>query len=210
MTEFSIAFDDEMIAMMKKFILFFLRIFRRALCCFSRKRSDSNSQYEDRLEVVNVDSPSYGKSNTVKKNEVNWNERNSMKVWFQVERDWNTWDDSPKTVEEHIERYRENLVKPKEPEPVDIVENIDLFAVCIIKKAIANEFLMRFRSILLGYDTEDSEAEKSSNQPGAKRTAAKFLTLRSDGDCRNSHNGKWQKFWSEVEKEFLILWELNL
>lgn len=32
-------------------------------------------------------------------------------------------------MEEHIEQYRENLVKTKEPEPVDEVENIDLFAV---------------------------------------------------------------------------------
>lgn len=58
-----------MIAMIKKFILFLLRAFRRALCCFGRKRSDSNSsQYETRLEVVNVvndSSPSYKKSNTV-------------------------------------------------------------------------------------------------------------------------------------------------
>lgn len=45
-----------------------------------------------------------------------------------VERDWNSWDDSPKTVSEHIQVYRENLVKPKEPEPVDVVENLDLFA----------------------------------------------------------------------------------
>jgi hypothetical protein len=62
-----------MIAMIKKFILFLLKIFRRALCCFSRKRSDSNSQFEERLEVVNVvnDSPNYRKSNTVRKMEEN-------------------------------------------------------------------------------------------------------------------------------------------
>lgn len=48
-----------------------------------------------------------------------------------MERDWNSWDDSPRTIEEHIEVYRENLVKPKEPEPVDEVEQIDLFAACV-------------------------------------------------------------------------------
>lgn len=48
-----------------------------------------------------------------------------------MERDWNSWDDKPRTVEEHIEQYRENLVKPKEPEPVDPVETIDIFAVRI-------------------------------------------------------------------------------
>lgn len=45
-----------------------------------------------------------------------------------VERDWNSWDDSPRTVSEHIQVYRENLVKPAEPEPVDEVEQLDLFA----------------------------------------------------------------------------------
>jgi hypothetical protein len=46
-----------------------------------------------------------------------------------MERDWNSWDDQPRTIEEHIEVYRENLVKTKEPEVVDVVENVDLFAV---------------------------------------------------------------------------------
>lgn len=57
----------EMIAMIKKFILFFLRIIRRALCCFGRKRCDSNSHDDAHLEVVNVvsDSPNYKKTNAV-------------------------------------------------------------------------------------------------------------------------------------------------
>lgn len=46
-----------------------------------------------------------------------------------MERDWNSWDDKPRTIDEHIEQYRENLVKVKEPEPVAEVENLDLFAV---------------------------------------------------------------------------------
>jgi hypothetical protein len=54
-----------------------------------------------------------------------------MKKISQMERDWNSWDDKPRTVEEHIEVYRENLVKPKELEIVDEVESIDLFAVCV-------------------------------------------------------------------------------
>jgi hypothetical protein len=51
---------------------------------------------------------------------------------LKLERDWNSWDDKPRTVEEHIEQYRESLVKPKEPEPVDEVETIDLFAVSVL------------------------------------------------------------------------------
>lgn len=32
---------------------------------------------------------------------------------LQIERDWNSWDDSPRTVNEHIEQYRQKLVQPK-------------------------------------------------------------------------------------------------
>lgn len=28
-----------------------------------------------------------------------------------MERDWNSWDESPRTVEEHIEKYREKLAQ---------------------------------------------------------------------------------------------------
>lgn len=128
---------QRMIAMIKKFFLFFLRIFRRALCCFSRKRCDSNSQFEGRLEAVNVvnDSPNYKKSNTVSFflpfliDDIKLCENSEFPM--QMERDWNSWDDKPRTIEEHIESYRENLVKAKEPEPVVEVENIDLFGVSL-------------------------------------------------------------------------------
>lgn len=46
-----------------------------------------------------------------------------------MERDWNSWDDKPRTIEEHIEVYRENLVKPKEVEPVKEIKQLDLFEV---------------------------------------------------------------------------------
>jgi estrogen receptor-binding fragment-associated gene 9 protein len=50
-----------------------------------------------------------------------------------MERDWNSWDEQPRTIEEHIEKYRENLVKPKEPETPNEEESIDLFAVSLVK-----------------------------------------------------------------------------
>jgi hypothetical protein len=52
---------------------------------------------------------------------------------LQTERDWNSWDDKPRTVEEHIEQYRENLVKTKEPEVIDETAHVDLFAVKIVE-----------------------------------------------------------------------------
>lgn len=30
-----------------------------------------------------------------------------------MDRDWNSWDDSPRTVTEHIEQYRQKLAQPK-------------------------------------------------------------------------------------------------
>lgn len=64
-----------------------------------------------------------------------------MKNSPKMERDWRDWDDKPRTVEEHIEVYRENLVKLKEPETVNEVESIDLFAVRDWK-LFSDEFLM--------------------------------------------------------------------
>lgn len=32
------------------------------------------------------------------------------------ERDWNSWDDTPRTVEEHIEQYRQHIAKPPTPQ----------------------------------------------------------------------------------------------
>lgn len=32
------------------------------------------------------------------------------------ERDWNSWDDSPRTVQEHIEQYRQHIAKPPTPQ----------------------------------------------------------------------------------------------
>lgn len=34
-------------------------------------------------------------------------------IILQAERDWNSWDDSPRTVTEHIQQYRQKLVQPK-------------------------------------------------------------------------------------------------
>lgn len=46
---------------------------------------------------------------------------------MQVERDWNTWDDSPRTVTEHIEQYRQRLAKP--PTPPAAEQEPDFFTV---------------------------------------------------------------------------------
>lgn len=48
-----------------------------------------------------------------------------------MDRDWNEWDDSPRTVTEHIEQYRQKLVQPKLEEKQEPA--IDFFQVSILK-----------------------------------------------------------------------------
>ncbi|EDV99909.1 GH12138 [Drosophila grimshawi] len=79
---------------------------RRALCCFSRRRKLSHGG-NDQLQAVTIgDFPAATAKSTA----------------HGKERDWNSWDDSPRTVEEHIEQYRQRMAQPptppkEEPEP---------------------------------------------------------------------------------------------
>lgn len=87
------------IARIKVFFLSIIGALRRAMCCFSRRRKSSDSD----LQFVNVVKTEYSPSRT-----------------NESDRDWNSWDDTPRTVEEHIEQYRQKLGRPptpKEPEP---------------------------------------------------------------------------------------------
>lgn len=109
-----------MLARFKSFILSIITLFRRALCCFSRRRKPSYSECEI-LTSVNV----HANQNTTRKQEEvchfcfhthfetkNINENNLFTIILQTERDWNSWDDSPRTVTEHIQQYRQKLVQP--------------------------------------------------------------------------------------------------
>lgn len=46
------------------------------------------------------------------------------------DRDWNSWDDSPRTVDEHIEQYRQKLVQPPATDKQEPA--IDFFQVCVV------------------------------------------------------------------------------
>lgn len=86
-------------------------LIKRILCCCSRRRKGSTCEGADAaLNSVDVvrDSGARYKQNV-------------------VEKDWNSWDDSPKTVEEHIERYREQLAAPPPPREPPPEEQIDFF-----------------------------------------------------------------------------------
>lgn len=111
---------------LKLFLLGILALVRRAMCCFSRRRKRSNSECEilDSISVVQNDGnhSSAKNRNDVSicrpSNAIYWLKRiktYSFRLRPQPERDWNSWDDSPRTVDEHIEQYRQKLAQPQNP-----------------------------------------------------------------------------------------------
>ncbi|EDS27212.1 conserved hypothetical protein [Culex quinquefasciatus] len=92
-------------------LLTIVALFKKLLCCFSRRRRPSSAGAgpgDAQLSSVNV-------------------VRDSARYKNVVEKDWNSWDDTPATVEEHIERYREKLVAPVSPPEPPPEEQIDFF-----------------------------------------------------------------------------------
>ncbi|KAH8397790.1 hypothetical protein KR222_001725 [Zaprionus bogoriensis] len=93
----------------KMLLLGIITLCRRALCCFSRRRKLSHSSGGEQLQAVMVGdftaAPTAGTA-AAAAGKANGGGR---------ERDWNSWDDSPRTVEEHIEQYRQRMAQPPTP-----------------------------------------------------------------------------------------------
>ncbi|RZC36727.1 receptor-binding cancer antigen expressed on SiSo cells [Asbolus verrucosus] len=90
----------------KHFVLFVVSIFRRALCCFRRRRRSSF----DSVPLTHV-----GVVSNHKESEENWN-----------------WDDrleyaEPKTVQDHIELYRKRKVDAQQQSDIPLEERLDFF-----------------------------------------------------------------------------------
>lgn len=123
----------------KALILGCLAVVNRAMCCFSRKRRNSFSDCEV-LQSVNVVQSDFSSK---KRSEVSLivilqncaiTTKYPISHQHQNDRDWNSWDDSPRTVDEHIEHYRQKLVQPP---PADTKEPaIDFFQVSEINKTL--------------------------------------------------------------------------
>ncbi|EDW82283.1 uncharacterized protein Dwil_GK25204 [Drosophila willistoni] len=102
-----------MLQQIKLLLLSIITLCRR-LCCFSRRRKMS---YDGRGATAAGDQAPLEAVNVIV-------ERNygSGKGGGGAERDWNSWDTTPRTVEEHIEQYRQRMAQPptppkEEPEP---------------------------------------------------------------------------------------------
>ncbi|XP_066146840.1 receptor-binding cancer antigen expressed on SiSo cells [Euwallacea fornicatus] len=91
---------------LKAFLLHFINIFRRALCCF-RRRKLSYSDSEQLTHVVSNDLD------------------NEPSTWTE----WNTetFKDKPRTVQDYIEQYREQTIKARTEKPEENSKDEDLF-----------------------------------------------------------------------------------
>lgn len=87
----------------KSFILVFLNLFRRALCCFRRRRRNSC----DTVPLTHVGVVS--NDNTI--------QQSGAESWS----DWD--DDKPKTVQDHIEMYRKQACTKVEEPTVEEEQN---------------------------------------------------------------------------------------
>lgn len=87
-------------------------LIKRILCCCFRRRKASTCESGGDAMLSSVD---------VVRNSAGSRYKNV------IEKDWNSWDDSPSTVQEHIERYREQLAAPPPPKEPPPEEQIDFF-----------------------------------------------------------------------------------
>lgn len=126
----------------KALFLAFISVFRRAFCCFSRRRKPSLTGCDvlSSVSVIQNDNSQHARNKDYVIYLLNICSftRKSIFILFQAERDWNSWDDTPRTVDEHIEQYRQRLAKPKTP-PLQGPE-LDFFQVRFFKNTKCRQF----------------------------------------------------------------------
>ncbi|KAH8236909.1 hypothetical protein KR032_006016 [Drosophila birchii] len=106
-----------MLQQIKMLVLSIITLCRRALCCFSRHRKMSyggSFKASDQLQAVNVVVEQGDLTTTYPGGRTE-----ARSLPGQRERDWNSWDESPRTVEEHIEQYRHRMAQPPTPPKVE-------------------------------------------------------------------------------------------
>uniref|UniRef100_A0A6M2DXN5 Putative receptor-binding cancer antigen n=1 Tax=Xenopsylla cheopis TaxID=163159 RepID=A0A6M2DXN5_XENCH len=93
-----------LITKLKGLFLIILSVFRRALCCFRKRRRNSHCESEILTTIGIVPAYSNTTETKIKPDDQNWN----------------SWEEKPVTIQDHIERYRQQRIAIKEasPEPV--------------------------------------------------------------------------------------------
>ncbi|XP_016998248.1 receptor-binding cancer antigen expressed on SiSo cells [Drosophila takahashii] len=180
-----------MLQQIKMLVLGIITLCRRALCCFSRRRklshSGGSSAGSGDLQAVNVivergdfsagGNPTSGRSTGPR------------------ERDWNSWDDSPRTVEEHIEQYRQRMAQPptppkEEPEP-------DFFS----------ELTPTIKPQMKFY-LEDPSASAAASQPSdfSRLQAQDLVPISNNADLEDwvdDNAGGWEELDTSQTKQIL-------
>lgn len=79
----------------------------------------------------------------------------------QADRDWNSWDDAPRTVDEHIELYRQKLALQNSPPPAEAKEP-DFFQVVTGHFVVSAKIQFQCGNVsVIGYDAENNKTAKS-------------------------------------------------
>lgn len=127
-----------LVTKLKSFVLFFVNIFRRALCCFRRRRRPST----DAEPLVNI---------VVTKNDG----EQDGDMW----NDWEFKNKKPSNVQEHIEYYRQQQAKQlKQQTEEELVEEepVDLFGDMAPKITKQQKLLISNSDKSKGYSLEAS------------------------------------------------------
>ncbi|XP_023294283.2 uncharacterized protein LOC111677405 [Lucilia cuprina] len=157
----------------KVLILSIVGLLRRALCCFSRKRKPSYSEPMTNVVVQSnlSSSPRITKS-------------------MATERDWNSWDDSPRTVEEHIEQYRQQIAKPPTPQTEE--QEPDFF----------KELTPVIKPQLKYYLGDDTQTNTNFSRLEAKTDVP--ITLNAElEDWDDENSGDWEEMDTEQAKQLI-------
>ncbi|XP_054728305.1 uncharacterized protein LOC129237526 [Anastrepha obliqua] len=172
------------IQQIRTLLLSIVKLLRRMMCCFSfgRRRKPSCSEPIEIRVVVDggketlpagMQSPS-------------WTPQQQ-----HVERDWNSWDDSPRNVTEHIEQYRQRLAKPPTPPPAEQEQDFFTELAPVIKPQL---------KYYLGNDNNDktdfSRLEAKSDVP---------ITMNADLEdwVDDSIDGGWDELDTEQTKQLI-------
>lgn len=79
--------------------------------------------------------------------------------YLQVLRDWNSWDNAPRTVEEHIEVYREKLAKPITPTAI----NEDKNSIDLLFSELEPNIIKQTKVLVKDKDNKNKKIDESPN-----------------------------------------------
>ncbi|XP_005186903.2 receptor-binding cancer antigen expressed on SiSo cells [Musca domestica] len=152
-------------------------LFRRALCCFSRKRKPSYSEPMNNVVVIQSNYAPPPISTNIST--------------APPERDWNSWDDSPRSVQEHIEQYRQQIAKP--PTPQAEVNEPDFF----------KELTPVIRPQPKYYLADNTQDQQDFSRLQAAKTDVPIALNADLEDWEDEDTGDWEEMDNEQTKQLI-------